>query len=49
MAKYKLTTKAADDLTGIWNYTFEKWIYIKQHNFIPLCIIPCGIILNDKK
>jgi len=25
MAKYKLTTKAVDDLTGIWNYTFDKW------------------------
>ena len=25
MAKYKLTTKAVDDLTRIWNYTFDKW------------------------
>lgn len=25
MAKYKLTNKAVDDLTGIWNYTFDKW------------------------
>ena len=25
MAKYKLTNKAAEDLTDIWNYTFEKW------------------------
>lgn len=25
MARYKLTNKAVDDLTGIWNYTFDKW------------------------
>jgi len=25
MAKYKLTHKAVDDLTSIWNYTLEKW------------------------
>jgi toxin ParE1/3/4 len=25
MAKYKLTTKAVDDLARIWNYTFDKW------------------------
>ncbi len=25
MAKYKLTNKAVDDLTLIWNYTFDKW------------------------
>jgi len=25
MAKYKLTNKAVDDLTSIWNYTFDKW------------------------
>jgi len=25
MAKYKLTNKAVDDLTRIWNYTFDKW------------------------
>ena len=25
MAKYKLTNKAVDDLTQIWNYSFNKW------------------------
>jgi toxin ParE1/3/4 len=25
MAKYFLTKKAVDDLTEIWNYTFEEW------------------------
>ncbi len=25
MAKYKLTNKAVDDLTGIWNYTLDNW------------------------
>ena len=25
MAKYKLTNRAIDDLTQIWNYTLDKW------------------------
>ena len=25
MAKINFTNKAVDDLTDIWNYTFEKW------------------------
>ena len=25
MPDYKLTHKAVEDLTGIWNYTVEKW------------------------
>ncbi len=25
MAKYKLTNKAVDDLTQIWNYTIDRW------------------------
>jgi toxin ParE1/3/4 len=25
MAKYKLTNKAVDDLTQIWNYSIDKW------------------------
>jgi toxin ParE1/3/4 len=25
MAKYRLTIKAVEDLTSIWNYTLEKW------------------------
>ncbi|MEM0931367.1 MAG: type II toxin-antitoxin system RelE/ParE family toxin [Bacteroidota bacterium] len=25
MARYELTNKAVEDLTGIWEYTIEKW------------------------
>ena len=25
MAEFKLTNKAVDDLSKIWNYTFEEW------------------------
>ena len=25
MAKYHLTNKAVEDLTNIWNYTYEEW------------------------
>lgn len=25
MVKFQLTNKAIDDLSSIWNYTFDKW------------------------
>jgi len=33
MAKYKLTNKAVDDLTQIWNYTFYKWSEIQADKY----------------
>ena len=25
MARYRFTNKAVDDITQIWNYTFDEW------------------------
>ena len=33
MAKYHLTNKAVDDLSDIWNYTFDKWSEIQADKY----------------
>jgi len=33
MARYKLTHKAVDDLTQIWNYTYNKWSEKQADNY----------------
>lgn len=34
MAKYKLTNKAVNDLTRIWNYTIDRWSENQADNTI---------------
>ena len=37
MAKYKLTNEAVEDLTVIWNYTFDRWSwYQADKNYLTL-------------
>lgn len=38
MAKFKLTNKAVEDLTKIWDYTFDKWSESKQTNIMKCCL-----------
>jgi toxin ParE1/3/4 len=38
MASYLLTNKAVDDLTEIWNYTFEEWSEQQADNYYKLLI-----------
>lgn len=38
MPGYKLTHKAVEDLTGIWNYTVEKWSEKQADKFYRLLI-----------
>ena len=38
MAKYKLTNKAVDDLTQIWNYTIKKWSETQADKYYYLLI-----------
>lgn len=40
MAKYQLTNKAVEDLTNIWDYTFEVWSEVqadKYYNYLLDC------------
>ena len=48
MPKYKLTNKAVEDLSGIWNYTYGNWsekqadmyYYMLLENFVEIANIP---------
>ena len=42
MAKYKLTNKAVDDLTKIWNYTFDKWSENQADKYYQMLLENCN-------
>ena len=42
MAKYQLTTKAVDDLTRIWNYTFDKWSENQADKYYLMLLENCN-------
>ncbi len=42
MAKYKLTNKAVDDLTKIWNYTFDKWSENQADKYYLMLLENCN-------
>lgn len=41
MGKYHLTNKAVDDLTAIWNYTFDQWSEHQADKYYQLIIDSC--------
>jgi toxin ParE1/3/4 len=47
MAKYYLTHKAVDDLTEIWNYTFEKWSEGQADKYYRMLIDTCKDIAQN--
>ncbi len=47
MAKYKLTNKAVDDLTQIWNYTFGKWSESQADKYYQMLIDNCEEVANS--
>jgi toxin ParE1/3/4 len=47
MAKYKLTNKAVDDLTQIWNYTFDKWSESQADKYYQMLIDTCEEVANN--
>lgn len=47
MAKYELTNKAVEDLTGIWEYTIEKWSEHQAEIYYNLLIDSCQEIANN--
>ena len=47
MAKYKLTNKAVDDLTQIWNYTINKWSESQADKYYRMLIDTCEEIANN--
>lgn len=44
---YKLTNKAVDDLTKIWDYTVEKWSEELADRYYSLLLNSCQTIANN--
>lgn len=47
MAKYYLTNKAVDDLTGIWDYTIDIWSEIQAEKYYDLLIASFDDLANN--
>ena len=47
MAKYKLTNKAVDDLSGIWGYTFNNWSEKQADKYYQMLLDNCQYIADD--
>ncbi len=47
MAKYELTNKAVEDLTGIWEYGIEKWSEQQADKYYNLLLDSCQDIANN--
>lgn len=47
MAEYKLTNKAVEDLTEIWNYTFDKWSEKQADRYYNMLLDNCQDIANN--
>lgn len=44
MAKYRLSNKAVDDLSHIWNYTYEEWSETQADRYYELLLSACSAI-----
>ena len=47
MAEYKLTNKAVEDLSKIWNYTFEVWLEKQADKYYDGLISNCQEIAEN--
>lgn len=49
MVRYKLTNKAVEDLTQIWNYTIDKWSENQADKYYLMLLEYCNeIALNPR-
>ena len=47
MANYKFTNKAVDDITNIWNYTFDTWSESQADNYYQMLLDNCHELANN--
>ena len=47
MAEFKLTNKAVEDLTEIWNYSFDKWSEKQADRYYKILLDNCQDIANN--
>ena len=48
MAQYKLTQKAVEDLSKIWEYTFEVWSEQQADKYYNELISSCEVIAENQ-
>ena len=48
MANYILSNKAVDDLSGIWNYTFDVWSEKQTDKYYNILLESCQEIASAK-
>ena len=46
MAKYRFTNKAVEDLSSIWNYTYDKWSETQADKYYEMLINFCQQLAN---
>jgi toxin ParE1/3/4 len=49
MTKYKLTNKAVEDLTNIWEYTYDKWSEKQADKYYKILLESFQNIADDPK
>lgn len=49
MAKFKLTNKAVEDLSKIWDYTFEVWSEKQADKYYEMLISNCQEIAENSE
>lgn len=47
MAKFEFTHKAIEDITSIWNYTFENWSEKQADTYYHLILQNCKEVANS--
>ncbi|CAA9201800.1 Toxin ParE1 [Flavobacterium bizetiae] len=47
MAKYHLTNKAVEDLTNIWDYTYDEWSENQADKYYNLLLSSCQEIAEN--
>ena len=49
MKKFELTNKAVEDLSGIWEYTIDKWSEKQADSYYSLLIDSCQEIADNPR
>jgi toxin ParE1/3/4 len=47
MAKYYLTNKAVEDLSEIWNYTYDEWSENQANRYYNFLLESCQEVANN--
>lgn len=49
MGNFKFSKKAVDDLTSIWNYTFNEWSALQADKYYWMLVDACQEIADNPK